>query len=157
MKEDFIRPALNAVFPGRWEEFWPDSAACAVSEGVGVVVTYPNHRFIVASIVLTDLRISSELLEGIADVNIGLPIGGVFLSRVETNWCAIWKYKLLGGWLDPRSRVSKQMALDVLTNAPNMTRMARRTLQAKQCGGSALTVEPGSEPAGWAFATMSHV
>lgn len=157
MKEDFIWPALDAVFPGRWEEFWPGSAACAVSEGVGVVVTYPADRFVVATIVLTDLRISNELLEELTEVNVGLPIGGVFLSSVETNWCAIWKYKLLGGWLDPRSRTSKRMALDVLTNAPGMTQMACQTLMAKHCGGSALTVEPGSEPAGWAFATMSHV
>lgn len=157
LKEDFIWPALNAVFADQWEEFWPESAACAVSEGVGVVVTYPSDRFIVAAIVLTDLQISPELLEAITEVNVGLPIGCVFLSGVEGSWCAIWRYKLLTDWLDPGSRVSWRMARDVLTNAPNMTRMAARILQAKACGGRAFTVEPDAELASWAFVTMSHV
>lgn len=157
MKEEFIWPALNSVFPRRWEEFWPGSAACAVSEDVGVILTYPNDRFIVAAIVLTDLQISTELLEAITEVNVGLPIGCVFLSSVEGGWCAIWKCKVLTDWLDPGSKVSRQMALDILANAPNMTRMARRTLQAKECGGKAFTVEPDAELASWAFATMSHV
>lgn len=157
MREDFIWPAMNAVFSGQWEEFWPDNAACAISEGVGVVVTYPSDRFTVATIVLSDLQISTELLEGLAEVNVGLPIGSVFLSSVEGSWLAVWKHKLLADWLDQSSRVSKRMALDILTNAPNMTRMAARILRAKQCGGRAFTIEPDAELASWAFITMSHV
>lgn len=157
MEEEFIWPVLNATFPGQWEEFWPGSAACAVSEDVGVILTYPNDRFIVAAIVLTDLQISTELLEGIAEVNVGLPIGCVFLSGVEGGWLVVWKYKLLTGWLDPASGASERMLLDILANAPNMTRMARRTLQEKECGGRAFIVEPEEELASWAFATMSHV
>lgn len=152
--KDLVLGAVDHVYPGLREDVWPDFASGVVSEGEGVIVTYHGDRFQVATIVLTELQISTELLEGISEINIGLPIGSVFLNSVETGWCAIWKYKLLGDWLDPGSLVSKQMLLDILTNAPNITQMARQTFQAKECGGRAFTVEPGS---GWGLITMSHV
>lgn len=154
--KDFIFAALNHVYPGLWKEFDTDAAAF-VSEGEGVIVTYNGNRFQVATIVLTDLQISTELLEGIREVNVGLPIGNVFLSDAETGWCAIWKYKLLGDWLglDTSSQVSGRMVGDILINAPNMTQIAREILQAKKCGGSsAHPVDPESP---YAIFTASHV
>lgn len=155
--KDFVLSAVNHLYPGQGEEFWPDFAASFVSEGEGVIVTYHGERFVAAAIVLTNLQISNELLEGLTEVNTGLPVGSVFLSKVETSWCAVWKHKVLGDWLDPDSQASKQMMLDILNNAPNMTYMARETLQAKECGGRPLTVDPEEPQASWAFVPFSHV
>lgn len=135
----------------------PGFAASFVSEGEGVVVMYSGDRVTVATIVLTQLQVSNELLEGLTEANVGLPIGSVFLSSVETSWCAVWKYKLLADWLDPGSQASKQMTLDILNNAPNMTYMARDTLQAKERGGKPLAVDPKEPSASWAFVPFSHV
>lgn len=153
--KDLILGAMNHLYPGQWEEFWPDFAASFVSEGEGVVVTYNNEHSKVATIILTELQISNELLEGLTEVNVGLPIGSVFLSSVENSWCAVWNCKLRGNWLDG-SQASMQMTLDILNNAPNMTYMARDTLRAKNCGGRPLTIDP-EEPASWAFIPFSHV
>lgn len=153
--EDFILKVMDHVYPGLRNDFWPGNAAGFVSEGEGVVVTYSNDRFQAATIVLSGLKLSTELIQGLRDVNAGLPIGSVFLSDAEVGWCAVWKYKLLGDWLDPASDVSRQMLIDILVNAPNMTALAREMLQAKECGGA--STHPVDPESGYGLITMSHV
>jgi hypothetical protein len=149
--EMYVKQALEHQFPGKWDDFLPTMDATAESDGVGLYIPYHSDAFTVATGVIMGLKPSVELIEEWGEINKQIPMGALALTGDRDSLFALWIIRLRRSWFDGGSRGTHQMILDVLTNAPTLTRMCAQRLQAR-CGG-----EPVPVSSGWPALVMGHM
>ena len=131
---DFVEGALHHVWGARAEQHLPGMSMTVRDGDVGFLTFYSDEYVKWSSIVKVDVRINAELLELVAEMNKGLPVGSL---TVKPDGLIMWSYKVLPQWIDTDSRTSAQMLADVCTNVPNFVRMCRQRLE--NSGGAPYT------------------
>lgn len=157
MSEDpadvLLRQCLQHVYPGQWKEEF-GVALTTVQDGVGIFISnIPGERDIsFAAGVLTGLQLSTDLVDAVASVNRSTKIGSMYLSKGEADWQILYTCKLLKGWIDPASRASAQMLVDILSNIPSVVNVRATYLQERFH-----PVERWPLIDGWSFVVLSHM
>jgi hypothetical protein len=144
---------VQKVFPNDWEEVF-GTAITVTHGGVGIFISnIPDENDIAfAAGILTDLELSAELVHEVAAVNCSTKVGGVYLSRGSANWQLIYTCKILKGWIDPASRASAQILVDILSNIPALVNIRSEYLMERVKPASRWRLEDG-----WPIVLLSHM
>lgn len=157
-EEQFIRGGLDSVFGEQVVDECPMPGVSAVDLGeVVLLVTYLEGRFEVASHVLGGITESIPLFRALGPMNAGLTVGSLYTAEGSDseNLNVVWSFKGLQSWLDPESRASAQMLFDVFSNAEQIVRSRRSTIQEQFGGAFGSTGE--SELATLALVTLTMI
>jgi hypothetical protein len=151
--DKFLRHWIQYIYPNRWEEVF-GTALIVVHDDVGIFISnIPGEGDIsFAAGVLTGLELSTDLVDSVANVNRSTKIGSIYLSKGEADWQIIYTCKLLKSWIDPSSRSSAQMIVDILSNIPDLVNIRARYLREQFH-----PVEPWPLVDGWSMLILSHM
>jgi hypothetical protein len=146
-----LKSGIDHVYPGQWKDFAPGFGAYVETGGIGMIVLY-NEMIKVGAGVLTDLALTDGLVREVGDSTAASAFGHLTIAEgAPGNWMVTCGYSVSPTWIDPRSRASMQLVLDMLSNLPGMVDERVRRLQ-PQFGGDRFSTDSG-----WWLALMDHI
>ena len=140
---------IDRTYHGQWKgnSFFTEIE----TEGVGIIVIHDLEAGVLAvgAGVLSGVTFGEDLVRELGRLNSSLVLGSFVLKEGEKgHWSIAYGLKVRCNWLEPQSRTSSHMVLDILNAPPSFVERGVETLQPK-FGGERSSIAPG-----WSLALM---
>jgi hypothetical protein len=140
---DFLRAGINRVYPGKWQDFSGGFGTAIEVDGLGIHVLHHEGNVGFAAGILSEMRFSPDLVRAVSKKSCASPLGALTLREGQSDyWSLTWGMKLQRSWLDPSSRGTARLVVDVLTFIPECVRDVTKDLQ-PYFGGRKFGTEAG--------------
>jgi hypothetical protein len=139
----WLLQGIDRTYHGQWKgnSFFTEIE----TGGVGIIVIHDLEAGVLAvgARVLTGVTFSEALVRELGKLNSSLVLGSFVLKEGEKgHWSIAYGLKVRCDWLEPNSRTSSHMVLDILNAPPHFIERGVEALQPK-FGGERPSIAPG--------------